>query len=187
MAQRRTHSPAPRLLILSISGFLSGVAGCGSDVVESSTDSAGTGGEVEGPKGEVDVVALGGGLEVTLSGDVGTVVVPFAVAVPEGPSATQLSGALESAASLSLRSDATGVTANLADGELIDGAPSSPGEFSWTLDTERTALELRFFNETPAGTTLKVGNAYTANFSIAANDYVENVPSAAVAITVSGG
>lgn len=138
-----------------------------------------------GAKGRVDEAALDAdGVTVTLNGNTASVDVPFSEPVPSNPADEALNEALDTAASLSIRSDVTGTTANLADGEWVDGDPSGPGEFNWALNEDRDMLTFTFYNETTAGTTLKTDRTYTASVSISTNAYVENLASTAVAVTV---
>lgn len=137
-------------------------------------------------KGVVDEDTLNSdGVTVRLNGNVGSVDVPFIAPVPSNPTDEALSAALQDAASLTVRSDETGTTANLSDGEWVEGDPSGPGEFNWSLNDDRDSLTFTFYNETTAGTTLKTDRTYTGTMQIASNDYVENVGSTAVAVEVN--
>lgn len=142
-------------------------------------------GDSSGAKGVVDEDALDAdGVTVTLNGDIGTVDVPFIAPVPNKADMMELSDSLDDAASLTVRSDVTGTTANLSDGTWVEGDPSGPGEFNWELNDSRDMLTFTFYNETTAGTTLKTDRTYTGTMQIATNPYVENVASTAVAVEV---
>ncbi len=143
------------------------------------------GDDSSGSKGVVDSDTLTeDGVTVRLNGDIGTVDVPFIAPVPSKPDDETLSESLQDAATLTVRSDVTGTTANLMDGEWVE-EPSGPGEYNWSLNDSRDILTFTFYNETTAGTTLKTDRTYTGTMQIATNPYVENVASTAVAVSVS--
>lgn len=127
-------------------------------------------------KGEVDVAALeDDGVTVDMAGDVASITVPFVDAVPAA-SASALESEMSDATSLVVSSVASGSSADISDGELVDGEPNGPGEFSWELDEERSSMTLTFYNETASGLTLKSGSSYRATLAISENDFVVEVP-----------
>ncbi|MFO0636712.1 MAG: hypothetical protein U0168_28090 [Nannocystaceae bacterium] len=132
--------------------------------------------------GEIDEAALRDGVTVTLAGELGSVAVPMRP-VPSADD-RQLEQALRRTTSLVVASVASGASADLATGSLVDGDPTGPGQFAWSLSPARDQLTLRFFNASPAGLTLTVGRAYQATLSVADNGYVERVPAFAFPVTV---
>lgn len=136
-------------------------------------------------KGEIDEAALSSGVSVNISGQTGTVSVPFIEPVPNVPDA-DLEAELEAAVSLFVQSDASGSSADLAAGSIV-GSPAGPGEWSWDLNEDRDEATMTFFNESPGGLTLKNGVSYTATMTLTANDYIESVSAFSMAVTVTGG
>ncbi len=137
-------------------------------------------------RGVVDESALNAGVLVSLSGNVGTVTVPFEDAVPD-VSDSDFQDEMDGSVGLLVSSSASGSSADIGAGTPLDdigGTPSAAGEFTWVLNGARDEAILTFFNETPSGLTLKVTNAYTAQFSVASNDYVESVSAISFPVTV---
>jgi len=127
-------------------------------------------------KGEVDVIALEDeGVMVDMAGDVASITVPFVEAVPAA-SVTAIESEMSEATSLVVSSVASGSSADISSGELVEGEPNGPGEFSWELDEERSAMTVTFYNETASGLTLKPGSSYRATLAISENDFVVEVP-----------
>lgn len=137
-------------------------------------------------KGVVDVAALtqsGAPPVVTISGQQGTLTVPFSTPVPAVP-ANSFEDELSGAVLLEVHSPRTGNNASLTEG-IISENPSAAGEFSWTLNAARDQATLTFFNTTPTeGLTLKPGLAYNVGLSVGVNDYVQRVPSTLFVVQV---
>lgn len=127
-------------------------------------------------KGTVDVAALSAGATVLLQAGVGVVDVPFDPSnpIPEVPRA-DLEDELSGAVSLVVTNPETGVTADLATGELVTSTPSGPGEYTWAVSDDRTTARLTFFNETTRGFAMQSGDNLAAQLSIATNDYIQRV------------
>jgi len=147
------------------------LSGCGDDSADATA------------KAVIDEAALEEGLMVTLSGNLATIDLPFSTAVPAATN-DELEAELMDAVSLIVENEATGTTANLTSGSLVDTTPASAGQYTWALDTERDTLTITFYNETTNGLSLSAGTPYVAEFSVTSNEYVVNVPSMAVPVTV---
>jgi hypothetical protein len=157
----------------SVCCFLGALAaiGCGGD----STESIG--------KSEVDVATLEEeGVAASLDGEVAGIGVPLATPFPEA-SRTAIENEMLGAASLVITSE-NGTSADLADGIVVSGEPSAPGEFTWALDEERVTLTITFFNETPGGVKIQSGTEYTATLAIAENAFTDEVPATTFTVTV---
>lgn len=158
--------------------ILGPLAACSDDPVEL----------VDDRKGEIDRPALESGVTVTLSGDVGTVTLPFIVDVPEVGADTDggnpLEDELAGAVSLVITSNNSGATADLAAGILIEDSPSSAGEWSWTLNGDRDEATMTFFNASVSGLTLKPSVTYDAALSIATNEYIVDEDAFSFTVTV---
>lgn len=154
--------------------FLAPLTGCPDD-----------GDTVEIRRGIVDESALSQGVLVSLSGSLGTLTVPFEESVPEVSDA-DFQDEMDGSIGLLVSSVATGSSADIGAGTPLDAGatPSASGEYSWELNSARDVATLRFFNETPSGLTLKTSNAYSAQFSVSPNDYVETVSAISFAVTV---
>ena len=97
---------------------------------------------------------------------------------------------MDGAVSLFVTSQASGASADLGAGTALDdigGTPGAPSEFTWSLNSDRDEATLTFYNETPAGLTLKSDRLYFADFSVSSNDYVENLSAISFEVAVSGG
>lgn len=130
---------------------------------------------VDVPRGAVDQSELTRGVLVTLSGNVGSVSVPFEEPVPDVSDA-DFQDEMDGVVFLTVRSVLSQAAAELGvGGPLSDagGTPAAPGEYTWQLNGARDTATLTFFNETPSGLTLKSANPYEARLSITDNDYVE--------------
>ena len=125
-------------------------------------------------KGEVDEAALTAGVVVSLAGAQGTVTVPFSEPVPDADD-SDFEDEMSGAVSLLVTSNASGASADLMAGTIASGSPMAPGEYTWDLNGARDSAQMTFFNETPGGLTLKVGNQYTAQLAVTTNDYVQRV------------
>lgn len=136
-------------------------------------------------KGEVDEAAMLAGVEVALDGSIGTVSVPFSTPAPDVPQA-DFEDELADAAALRVVSSQSGAAAMLMTGESIDDGPAAVGEFSWAVNDERDAAVFTFYNEMTGGMRLRAGDAYTAQFSIATNDYVKSIGAMAFEVSVVG-
>ncbi len=126
------------------------------------------------------------GVTVRLEGALGTVGLPFVDPVPEVDDLV-FQEELEGAVGLFVVSELSGAAADLGAGTVVDGTPAAAGEYSWTLDEERTEVTLTFFNESPGGLTLNIGQPYSAQLSITANAYVERLSAISFPVAVMGG
>lgn len=157
----------------SVCCFLGALAatGCGGDETES------TG------KGEVDVASLEDeGVQASVEAEVAAIGVPLAAPFPAGTK-SEIEDEMLGAASLVVSSE-NGTSADLADGIVVDGEPSAPGEFNWELDEDRTTLTISFFNETVNGMSIQPGAEYTATLQIAENKFTAEVPATTFTVTV---
>jgi hypothetical protein len=157
----------------SVCGFLGALAatGCGGDETESMG------------KGTVDVASLEDeGVQAAVEADVAAIGVPMSAPFPAGSKA-EIEDEMLGAASLVVSSP-TGTSADLADGIVVDGEPSAPGEFNWELDDDRTTLTISFYNETVNGMSMKPGTEYTATLQIAENEFTGEVPATTFTVTV---
>jgi hypothetical protein len=143
-------------------------------------------GSVTFKKGIVDEAALSSGVTVRVSGQTGSVAVPFVEPVPDVAD-EDLQDELQGAVSLGVVSNVSGAATDLAAGTLVDGTPAAPGQWSWQLNDDRDEATLTFFNQTPSGLTLTVGNPYSATLSLSTNDYIERLSAFTMQVTVSGG
>lgn len=127
-------------------------------------------------KGVVDTDSLSAGATVQLQGSLGTVSVPFTSSrpIPDVPDA-DFEDEMDGAVSLVVSNPATGTTVDLAAGELVASAPSGAGEFTWAIASDRASATITFYNQTGSGLNLDEGSTYTAQLSIATNDYVQRV------------
>ena len=129
-----------------------------------------------GDKAIIDADRLEEGWTVQLSGATGRVEVPFLEPLPGSEDDDEdIQRELDGAVELVVQSKATGTTADLRSGELVDGTPNDAGEYSWSLNDDRDVAELTFYNETPGGYTLKSTSEYEAQLSVSSNDYVEGL------------
>lgn len=145
--------------------------------------------EAEVRRGRVDSGSLTDGVMVSISGSVGTISVPFEVEVPS-VSDSDFQDEMDGSVSLLVTSQASGASADIGVGialEDIGATPGAPGEFTWELNSDRDEATLTFFNETPAGLTLKSDRMYFADFSVGPNDYVETLSAISFEVGVSGG
>ena len=140
-------------------------------------------GSDESDKGEVDRSALEDGLSVTLDKSMGTLILPFSLPVPDGDQA-DMENEFASAVSLVVKNNVSGATVSLMSGTMAADMPEGPGEFSVALNDDRDAMMVIFYNETLAGQSLHDSGDYLATLSIATNDYIENLGSTAVDITI---
>jgi hypothetical protein len=165
------------IFLLSTTALMA--AGCGDDDSSSTLAS----------KCEIDGSTLStSGVNVTLSGSVGSLVVPLteplAAEFVGDSSYDGLVAALDGKVSLTVSSDETGTSASLTDGTAVSGAPSSAGEFTWNASSGN-AVTLTFFNEVN-GLTLKNDRGYTASLTVNTNDACERLSMTSVPVTVSG-
>jgi hypothetical protein len=144
------------------------------------------GGVVSLRKGVVDEGALSTGVTVTVSGQTGSVLVPFMEPVPSVDE-DALEEELQGAVSLGVVSAASGAATDLAAGTLVSGSPAGPGQWSWQLNDDRDEATLTFFNQTPGGLTLTPGNPYSATLSLTTNAYIERLSAFTMQVTVAGG
>ena len=139
-------------------------------------------------KARIDVPSLKqNGVEVQIDGTVASATIPLCGAVSTDPSDATLALYFYGSVAITLTSDTTGISTNLADNGVVyvEGAPTFPGEYTWSLnDPLRDAWTVTFYNETPLGRMLQVGGGYTAEVSVSDNPYIENLSPLDVAITV---
>jgi hypothetical protein len=159
------------LRVLFLMGLVASI-GCGDDDGTSTLQ-----------KGEVDESMLTSGVVVSLASGQGSVVVPFSTPVPDVPD-DDFEDEMSGAVSLLVSSNASGASADLMAGTLVSGPPSGPGEYNWSLNGDRDRATMTFFNQTPAGLTLKPGNTYTAQLAVTTNDYVDRVSAISFQVTV---
>ncbi|MEE9382791.1 MAG: hypothetical protein V3V08_05190 [Nannocystaceae bacterium] len=134
-------------------------------------------------KGEVDRAALEDGLTISLTGDLGAVIVPFSLPIPAGVD-TDLEAAMAESVSVVVRNDRSGATANLMSGSLVGSTPTDAGQYTVALNDARDSLRIVFFNTTSAGSSLHSTTPYTGTLSVSTNDYVESLGTTAVAVNV---
>jgi hypothetical protein len=134
-------------------------------------------------KGEVDVAGFTTQAQVAVDGAIGSVVVPFSTPLPNVPT-DEFIDAMDGAVTMRVVSNASGAAADLMVGQAVDVDPTGPGQFSWSMSSDRTQATFVFYNETEGGMSLSPGATYTVQFSITANDYVERVSSMSFEITV---
>lgn len=151
------------LRLCLLTGVVLGI-GCGDD-----------GGVVTTQKAEVDEAALTDGILVNIQGDLGEVIVPFLEPVPDVPDDDFEDEMVDSVA-LVVTSPRSLASADLMAGTVVEDAPTGPGQFTWTLNGDRDAAQLIFFNETPGGLTLEPGLDYVVQLQVSTNDYVEKLP-----------
>jgi hypothetical protein len=166
-------------LTLAVSAL--SLTGCGDDTPEATNPR----------KGKIDRPALESGVTVTIANDqVGSVQLPFEIEVPEVEGGTggddPFESELEGAVSLQVSSNASGTTANLTSGIIVDGNPDSAGQWSWQFNADRDVATMSFFNSTVTGLTLKSANTYDAALSIANNEYIESEDSFTFTVNVVG-
>ena len=137
-------------------------------------------------KGQVDEDMLSAGVQVTIAGDVGTVDVPMALPVPNVTN-SQLEGELQAACAFTLSSDQSGATVDILAGNLVDGDPASPGDYSYSINDARDTITVSFYNQSPGGLTVKTDRTYTAAMAIEFNDYIEVVENMTFTVTPTGG
>lgn len=158
------------LRVSCICGALAAI-GCGGD--ESST----------GPKAEVDVSMLeDGDVAAAVTEEVGSIAMTFADPIPDVDDEA-LEMEMLDAATVVVSDSTNGTTADLADGTLVHGEPSAPGEYSWALDESRTELTMSFYNRTASGMTIEPGTVYRVTMSIAENAYISEMPATSFEVT----
>ncbi len=126
-------------------------------------------------KGQVDTGTLTDGVVVTLSGNTGKVEVPMAVPVPE-TNDSALEAELRAACALVISSNVTGSTLDISVGSLVESNPAAPGEYAWSINSDRDIITMTFFNQSPGGLTLKTDRTYNVSMSIDTNRYIATVP-----------
>lgn len=141
--------------------------------------------ETTAHKGEVDRDALeSDGVTVNIDASVGTVEIPM-LKFPSQMDYGTVNDELDGNVALVVVSDMTGSAADLAAGDVVDGDPSGPGEFSWEFNEDDMVTTMTFWNETPGGLTLKNDRTYTAQFAITKNAYIMTVPTVDVDVDVN--
>lgn len=142
------------------------MAACSNDAAESGVAKV----DIEDPATVLDPDG-DGAAEADVQGDVATMSFELAEPLPEIPFrvAGTMDGAvmdMVAAFSLVVSSPRSGVTASIADGELVEGPPSGPGEWSVDISDDRTVLAFSWYNETKGGLTLKTGEEYDVVYSL---------------------
>lgn len=120
-----------------------------------------------------------GTAEATVEGQVATVSFELAEPLPEMPfrlSATVDAAMLDviDALSLVVSSPRSGTSVSLAEGELVEGPPAGPGQWSVELADDRMSFEVSWFNGTAGGLTMKSGESYDVLFSLGDNCCMES-------------
>lgn len=136
-------------------------------------------------KGEIDTATVADGITLRVADGVGTVSVPMMQPVPD-TSDSALTAELGGATSLIVENPGSGVTADLADGTYVEGEPSQPGQYTWSLNADRDQVIFTFFNETTGGLQLDVGTKYKATLSVSSNAYIDEVDALAFMVKVEG-
>lgn len=99
--------------------------------------------------------------------------------------------ALESVAEaldVTVASPRTGVSLSLtSDGMLVPAPPSGPGEWSLTLNEQRTKVTLQWYNEAAGGSRVQPGQTYDVVYSLDSNCCLESVGETAIEFVLSGG
>ncbi len=166
-----------RVCIVGVGGALAaalGLGACGDDAVPVEGDTRIAEGE------------LTEGVVVRIQGALATVTLPFVDPVPEVDD-DEFEDELQGSVALFVASELSGAAADLAAGTLVDGTPAAPGEFAWELDEERLEATLTFFNESPGGLTLSIGQPYRAQLTVTPNAYVATLSAISFPVAVMGG
>ena len=72
---------------------------------------------------------------------------------------------------LTVTNDTTLVAFPLTDGTRVATTPTAAGEYLLSLDETRAILTIQFYNQTADGSTLQVGQGYTATIDVLDNAY----------------
>ncbi|HWB81575.1 MAG TPA: hypothetical protein VG755_41725 [Nannocystaceae bacterium] len=142
------------------------LAACSNDAAESGVAKV----DIEDPATVLDPDG-DGTAEAEVEGSIATMSFELAEPLPEIPFrvAGTMDGAvmdLVDAFSLVVSSPRSGITVSIAEGELVDGPPKGPGEWSVELSDDRTVLDYSWYNETKGGLTLKSGEEYDVVYSL---------------------
>ena len=112
---------------------------------------------------------------VTLAGDgTGSLVLNLTEPLPTAASGSDedlllllTDGTIE----LTVTNDTTLVAFALTSGTRVTTTPTAPGQYLLSLDATRANLTVQFYNETTDGSTLQVGQGYTATIDVLDNAY----------------
>ena len=81
----------------------------------------------------------------------------------------------------------TGVSVSLtADGMLVPAPPMGPGEWSLTLNDERSLVLLEWYNEVSGGPRIRSGQTYEVVYSLGSNCCLESVGDTAIEFSLGG-
>ena len=88
---------------------------------------------------------------------------------------------------VTVSSPRTGVTVSLtADGMMVPSPPSGPGEWSITLNDERTEITLDWYNEVSGGARISAGQPYDVVYSLGSNCCLASVEDTAIEFMLGG-
>jgi hypothetical protein len=108
---------------------------------------------------------------VTLMGTAGELTLQLTNPLPTADDATLIALLTEGTVALNVTNEETNVNFNLVEGQYNDSI-SLPGDYNMSLNPERTALTINFFNEVGAdGSTLHSGGDYMATITVSQNAY----------------
>jgi len=112
---------------------------------------------------------------VTIAGDLAFVDCPLSCTLPDQVADSEVEAELNGKVTLTIDNNATGMTVNLNDAQLVEGEPQGPNEFSYEVNAERNNVRVLLWNNTPTGQRLRVGGDYTALLGISPNDYINPI------------
>ena len=119
-----------------------------------------------------------------LAAPLGQLVVDFSGADLDTSEASSMTALLTSGLiALTVTNDESGVSYNLTEGTLVNGAPAAAGEYALSANEEGTAVTIAFYNSFD-GKTIRLDGAYTAAIDVTANDYF-TVEMFSVGVTVT--
>ena len=135
------------------------------------------------PKAEVDVANVMNDIAVTVTNDIGTVVMTFDIPIPEG-SDDELKTALETSVSVIVKSPRSDISISLDQGLPVTGAPEQPGELSWALSEDRRTATLSFFNTTAEGLSLRRGAIYDVALTVSENEFISPIETSSFSVLI---
>lgn len=150
------------------------LAACSNDAAESGVAKV----DIEDPATVLDPDG-DGTAESTVEGTVAAMSLELAEPLPEIPfriAGTEDGAVMDVVAALTLivSSPRSGVSVSLAEGEMVAGPPSGPGEFSVDLSDDRMEITVSWFNETKGGLTMKAGEEYDVVYALDDNCCVDS-------------
>jgi len=113
---------------------------------------------------------------VTLAGD-GTGSLVLEMTTEQLPDTGDQNAALlallgDGTVSLTVQNDTTAVAFELlGNGEQVATAPTSPGQYTISIDETRLNISIQFYNETVDGSALQAGGDYSATIEVLDNAY----------------